>query len=42
MWTIVQVNDLVWVMLWDGEVWFGLYWSLEEATERLVSWYHGH
>lgn len=42
MWTIVEVHELVWVLLWNGELWGDLYWSLDEAVERVAGWWMGH
>lgn len=44
MWTIVELGELAWVALWDGEIvdHFDIYWSLDEAVEKLVRWYAGY
>lgn len=42
MWTIVELDDLVCVLLWDGEIMFDIYWNLDEAVERLQKWYMGY
>lgn len=42
MWTIVELGQDYWVILWNGEF-FGYdgYASLDEACKRLADWWAG-